>query len=151
METRAKDGHRNGFGPPTTCADDRRETAWHKTRPQAMNPRSVGCRYAVVIKTCRWYWYVVSETACMAGQRHVYVMWDAQRPQEGGRSGRPQASPRYPGVGPHFAGRSPGWPGPWETRARALARGAPGGGAVAAAAMSRGRAGKNILKCFPAT
>ena len=56
--------------------------------------------------------------------------------------GRPRASPRYPGVGRHFAGRCPGWPGHRAARARALARGAPGGGAVAAAALSRGRAGK---------
>ena len=68
------------------------------------------------------------------------LMWGAQRPQEGGGSGRPRASPRYLGVGPHFAGRCPGWPGPRATRARAVARGAPGGGAVAAVALSRGRA-----------
>ena len=29
----------------------------------------------------------------------------------------PRASPRYPGVGPHFAGRCPGWPDPRATDA----------------------------------
>ena len=46
----------------------------------------------------------------------------------GGGSGRPRVSPRYPGIGPHFAWRCPGWPDPRATRALAKPGVCPGVG-----------------------
>ena len=63
-------------------------------------------------------------------------------PRAGGGSGRPRASPRYPGVGPHFTWALPGVARPRDNEGAGAARGVSGGRAVAAAALSRGRAGK---------
>ena len=72
--------------------------------------------------------------------KQLLVMCDAQRPRDGGRSGRPRASPRYPGIGPHFAWALPGVARGSGNEGAGVARGASGGGAVTAAALSRGGA-----------
>ena len=78
-------------------------------------------------------------------------MCGAQRPQGRGEVGQTPGIAAVPRGRATFRGALPGVARPSGNEGAGVARGAPGGGAVAAVALSRGRAEKNRKFCFSAT